>query len=170
MQKIRVPSKYNNKTLITYLLDAYPNLTQNTIYKTLRKKDIRINNIKISENQTIHENDEITIYISDDILFSQKIEIKKIYEDQNILIIDKPYEIEITNSKNNQQTLTQILQKEYTYIEPCHRLDRNTSRTNNLRKRPRNTINTPTKIQKQRNTKRIYMYSTWNIKTKRSNT
>ncbi|MBR3153178.1 MAG: hypothetical protein IKF52_06255 [Clostridia bacterium] len=142
MQKIKVPPKYNNKKLIPFLQNQYPNLSINEIYKALRKKDIRINNIKTSENQILHENDEITIYITDDIIFSTKINLQKIYEDENILIIDKPAEIEVTTSKNNEQTLTSVLKKEYLYIEPCHRLDRNTSRINLICKRPRNTTNT----------------------------
>ena len=50
MRKIVVNKKYNGKKLNTFLLDNFNALTLNTIYKTLRKKDIRINNVKTSEN------------------------------------------------------------------------------------------------------------------------
>ena len=40
-----------------------------TNYKALRKKDIRINNIKTSENCTVYENDEITVFINDEFLY-----------------------------------------------------------------------------------------------------
>ena len=43
MQKINVDFNDNGKNLITFLTAKYPNLTVNTIYKTLRKKDIKIN-------------------------------------------------------------------------------------------------------------------------------
>ena len=135
MQKKIIPSKYNNKKLITYLLETYPSLTQNTIHKTLRKKDIRINGIKISENVILHENDELTIYIPDDMLSNQTIKINKIYEDDNILVVDKPQEIEITSSNTSGNTLTQILEKDYSFIKPCHRLDRNTTRACNICKK-----------------------------------
>ena len=46
------------------------------------------------------------------------------FEDNNILIINKPTGIEVTNGCNS---LTEALKKNYSYIEPCHRLDRNTS-------------------------------------------
>ena len=127
MRKLKVPLKYDNKKIITFLLDTYPDVSTNNLYKALRKKDIRINNIKISENQEIHENDEITIYINDDLLFKNDFNIKKIYEDGNILIIDKPFDIEVTASNNNQLTLTDILKRDYQFIAPCHRLDRNTT-------------------------------------------
>ena len=127
MQKLTVPSKYNNKKVSNLLLDTYPGLTLSTIYKALRKKDIRINNIKISENVIIKENDEITIYITDDILFKESFHIEKIYEDDNILIVDKPQKLEVVSSNNAEVTLTSILQEQYKYIKPCHRLDRNTT-------------------------------------------
>ena len=61
-------------------------------------------------------------------LSNQTIKINKIYEDDNILVVDKPQEIEITSSNTSGNTLTQILEKDYSFIKPCHRLDRNTTR------------------------------------------
>ncbi len=127
MQKLIVPQKYNNKKLINFILDTYPHISQGTIYKALRKKDIRINNVKTSQNSVIHENDEIIIYISDDLLLNSNLKINKIYEDENILVVDKPQGLEVVSFSKKQSTLTSILKKEYNYIEPCHRLDRNTS-------------------------------------------
>ena len=62
MKKIIVTEKYNNKKLNSFLLDSFQNLSTNNLYKALRKKDIRVNNIKVSENVLIHTGDEITIY------------------------------------------------------------------------------------------------------------
>ena len=63
MRKLIVNEKYNNKKLNSFILDSFPNLNKNTLFKALRKKDIRINNVKTSENVTIHTGDEISIYI-----------------------------------------------------------------------------------------------------------
>ena len=90
-------------------------------YKAFRKKDIRINNVKISEDCPVTFNDEITVYIVDDLLF-RKVNINKVYEDDNILVVNKPDNIEVVG----QDSLTELLQKEYSYISPCHILDRNT--------------------------------------------
>lgn len=89
MKKIIVTEKYNGKKLNTFLLDNFNGLTLNTLYKALRKKDIRINNIKTNQNCTIYLGDEITVFILDDFLYNN-IEIVKVYEDNNILIINKP--------------------------------------------------------------------------------
>ena len=65
MRKIIVSNKYDGKKLNTFLLDNFDGLTLNTIYKALRKKDIRINNVKTNENCIVRESDEITIFIND---------------------------------------------------------------------------------------------------------
>jgi len=125
MRKLVVDNKYDNKKIINFIKDSFPELSLNVLYKALRNKDIRINDVKVNDNKTIHINDIITIYISDEYLF-KKINLDKVYEDYNILVINKPCGIEVV-SNNSEQTLTNLLQKDYSFIEPCHRLDRNTT-------------------------------------------
>ncbi len=127
MKKIIVSKKYDNKKLNNFILDSFPNLSPNTLYKALRQKDIRINNVKVSNNQIIHYGDEITVYIADELLLNmQNILINKIYEDNNILIINKPEGIQVIDKDIKIQTITTILKSKYEYIKPCHRIDRNT--------------------------------------------
>lgn len=125
MKKVLVSKKYDGKKLNTFLLDSFDGLTLNTIYKALRKKDIRVNNVKVSENVTVHYNDEITLFINDELLF-KNFNLDMVYEDSNILIVNKPAELEVV-SNNSEKTLTSILKEKYSFIEPCHRLDRNTT-------------------------------------------
>ena len=123
MKKLVVLKKYDGNNLITFLQNNFDGLTSSTIYKSLRKKDILVNGIRMKENVKVFENDEITIYITDDLLFKD-IDIKKIYEDDNILVVFKPSGIEVVSETSN--SLTSILARDYNYISPCHRLDRNT--------------------------------------------
>lgn len=125
MKKVLVSKKFDGKKLNTFLLDSFDGLTLNTIYKALRKKDIRVNNVKVSENVTVHYNDEITLFINDELLF-KNFNLDVVYEDSNILIVNKPAELEVV-SNNSEKTLTSILKEKYSFIEPCHRLDRNTT-------------------------------------------
>ena len=123
MKILKVTEKYNNKKLINFLQNNFSNLKTSTIYKTLRKKDIKINDKRISENCVLKTGDELKIYIADDLLFSQK-DIPIIYEDENIVVFDKPIDIEVTG----ENSLTSYAQKRYgAKANPCHRLDRNTS-------------------------------------------
>ena len=128
MRKLIVSEKYNNKKLNNFILDSFPNLNKNTLFKALRKKDIRINGKRVSEDETIHSGDEITIFIIDDFLFgTSNIKIDIIFEDENIIIFNKPEGISVTDDNISNVTLTSIVKEKYgKNLEPCHRLDRNT--------------------------------------------
>ena len=125
MRTLTVNHKFNNKHLNSFLMNEFPCLTQNTFYKALRKKDIRVNDIKVNENIIIHEGDNVKIYILDKFLFGEEQNLDIIYEDENILVLNKSKGIEVTG----ENSLSELVHKIYNSncINPCHRLDRNTS-------------------------------------------
>ena len=126
MKKLIVNKKYDEKKLNRFLLDNIPNLTSGLLYKTLRKKDIKINGKRINENLTIYEGDEILVFI-DDKLLQSNFTLDIFFEDENILIINKPVNLEVTGNNS----LTEYVHKIYSISSfkpmPCHRLDRNTT-------------------------------------------
>lgn len=128
MRKLVVNNKFNNKKLQVFLQFNFNGLSSSMFYKTLRKKDIKINGKRINENINIYENDIIEIYLDDKFLFNN-FELNIIYEDDNILIVNKPSGVEVLDDLNN--NLTKIVQGKYNsnnnFPYPCHRLDRNTS-------------------------------------------
>lgn len=126
MKKLIVNKKYNGKKLNKFLFENIPALTTNLYYKTLRKKDIKINGKRVCQDVTVFENDEILVYISDNLLkFDFNFDV--FFEDDNILIINKPFNIEVTGDNS----LTTYIHKKYSNSEfkpmPCHRIDRNTT-------------------------------------------
>ena len=124
MRELKVEKKYDGKKLNNFLFDKFNGLTNNTLYKAFRKKDIRINNIRVSENQTIYEGDEIKVYIVDELLYkNQNIEI--VYEDENVIVFNKPIDIEVTGENSLEEYANNLYRNQF--IKPCHRLDRNTS-------------------------------------------
>ena len=125
MEKLIVNNKYDNKKLNTFILDSFPELSLNMLNKALRQKDVKINGVRIRENVTIHENDEILLYIADEFLF-RKVDFNIVYEDNNVLIVNKPCGIEVI-SDTSKNCLTYLLKEKYAFVEPCHRLDRNTT-------------------------------------------
>lgn len=122
MQTVIVPKKYNGKKLDSFLYHTFPGLTKNVLYKTLRKKDIRINNFRVNDNAMIYAGDEVQVFIADDLLYPS-LKYETIYEDEHILVVFKPAQIEVVG----QNSFTEMLQKSYSFLEPCHRLDRNTT-------------------------------------------
>ena len=126
MKKIVVNKKYDGKKLVNFLLDEFNSLKQSTIFKALRKKDIIINGKRVNENIIIHSGDEVIVYITDENLYGHST-LDIVYEDNNIIVVNKPSGISVTESNLNEKTLTTIVQEKYKSAMPCHRLDRNTS-------------------------------------------
>ncbi len=126
MKKLIVTKNYNEKKLNKFLFDKIPNLTNNLFFKTLRKKDIKVNGKRVSENINVFEGDEILVYISDEIL-SHTFSLDIFFEDDNILLINKPHGIEVTG----EHSLTTYVHEKYSSYNykpmPCHRIDRNTT-------------------------------------------
>ena len=126
MKEIIVNKKYHEKKLNKIILEKLPNINYPTFCKLLRKKDIKVNGKRINKDVLLYENDKIEIYLPKE-LEETKIDLDKVYEDDNILVINKPAKIEVTGSNS----LTEIINKQYTNCEfkpqPCHRIDRNTT-------------------------------------------
>lgn len=129
MKKLIVNKKYNGKKLNKFLLDNIPNLSFGLFCNILRKKDIKINGKRTNKDIIVFDGDEILVYISDDLLNNQNssFDLEIIYEDNNILVINKPDNLEVTGNNS----LTTLVHKNYSNLDfkpmPCHRLDRNTT-------------------------------------------
>ncbi len=124
MKSLIVTNNFNGKKLSSFVFYSFPNLAKNTFYKALRQKDIRINGKRINTDCTIYVGDELSIYIADNLLFPS-INLEIIYEDDNILIVNKPNNIEVVG----ENSLTSLINTKFSSnnIMPCHRLDRNTT-------------------------------------------
>ena len=126
MKKLIVPNKYDGKKLSKFILDRFPHLSTNMLYKALRQKDIKINGTRINKDCTIYVGNEILVYIADNFL-CPSINLDIVFEDENILIINKPSNIEVTGN----DSLTTNVHNQYSNSDflpmPCHRLDRNTT-------------------------------------------
>lgn len=123
MKSLVVNEKYNEKSLNNFIMDSFSGLNINALYRALRKKDIRVNGNRVNKNITVFTGDVVDVYIADDILYANKnLDLPVVYEDSNILIINKPASIEVTGNNS----VTSMLQQKYAFILPCHRLDRNT--------------------------------------------
>ena len=119
------------------------------IYKIFRKKDVKVNNHWIKENYILKENDVLKIFVTDTQLAEfnnpKKIEDIKlnfdvVYEDENILIANKPKGLLIHGDESEKRMTLSNMILSYLYKKgeyknnlegfipsPCHRLDRNTS-------------------------------------------
>ena len=150
MKQIVIKENDANQRIDKYLKKLLCNAPSNFIYKMFRKKDIKINGIRVNEKYILKENDILEMFLYDDKfkeftkekdIYSLKKQFKVLYEDKNILIVDKPAGLLVHGDANeNVNTLSnQVLSylkdkgeldtdRESTFMPgPVHRLDRNTS-------------------------------------------
>ena len=121
------------------------------LYKMMRKKNITLNGKKVQGNEILGEGDEIKLFFSEETLQKfkgsapkaaalPKTKLNIVYEDENIVLIDKP--AGMLSQKANPQDVSlveylisyllesgSITEKELMSFRPavCNRLDRNTS-------------------------------------------
>jgi len=122
MISFTIIKKYNNLKILKIISLTHPEIPYPTLQKLLRKKDIKVNGKRISENINVFAGDTIDIY------FKEKEETLNIlYEDENIIAVNKPQGIEVLESISTSllDLVKKYLNSETVY--PCHRLDRNTS-------------------------------------------
>ncbi len=120
MKKIETVAKKSDK-ILKVLEKQCPFVTYSALTCALRQKDIIVNGVRIKENSPILEGDKITIYVPDNA--SKKDLFKIVYEDQNVIFIDKGKGIETCDGEFNVQT---ELIKQNKNVFAVHRLDRNT--------------------------------------------
>ena len=150
MIKLVVSGKENGQTLEKYVRKVLSEAPLSFIYKLFRKKDIKVNGHWEKEKFIINENDEVSIYITDEQLDEFKKKVKEvtssnisnwiIYEDKNILIINKPRGMIVQKDDTGDVALDEMVisylinkgeydpSKDLGYTPaPSHRLDRNTA-------------------------------------------
>ena len=102
MIKIKINNKQANKQILSVLSELYPYIPYSTFQKVLRKKDIKVNNMRITDNIVVKTNDVIDIY------YDYKLKI--IYEDENILIVYKPVQLEVISENQEESSLHKIVE------------------------------------------------------------
>lgn len=151
MQEIKVSDTNVNQRIDKFLLKYLNDAPKSFIYKMFRKKNIKLNGKKIEGSEMLSNGDVITLYLSDETIdnFKSKKEfvtedvgnIAVVYEDENILIVNKPYGVLTQPAKETDNDtmihrITKYLIDTGEYVESeaqgftpsvCNRLDLNTS-------------------------------------------
>ena len=158
MKEFVIKPNESNQRFDKYLKKLLPNANTSFIYKMLRKKNITLNQKKASGNEIIINGDIVKLFFSDetfdkfsggDDVFAEeynglkKLElkgIKIIYEDDDVLIVDKPANMLSQKAANtdisaNERLLAYLIKSnslDFTTFKTfrpsvCNRLDRNTT-------------------------------------------
>ncbi len=150
MTEITVSKNDAGQRADRFLSKAYPNLTLPLICKLMRKKRIKLNGAKAEPNVKLCEGDVFRFYLSDELLSKSdererdfrdcSSEINIVYEDENILLCDKPVGMVVhEDNDNTSDTLINRIkcylwkkgeyspEQEQSFAPAlCNRIDRNT--------------------------------------------
>lgn len=130
MRSFKIKEKYINKDIAYVLKKEFPRLTNSSLNKVFRLKDVKVNGVRVQKDYIVSLNDEVQIYLTDNILFGIKDKILYAYEDDNILVAYKPKGIVSTlgNDKRNPNLIyfDELVKEEKGNVQICHRLDTNT--------------------------------------------
>lgn len=149
MVKLVITENQAGQRLDRFLKKYMKKASLSVIYKFIRK-DIKLNGKRAKEDTMLSEGDELTLYISDDKFKELTEPVKKkpvkrqfkiVYEDENLLIVDKPWGLlthgDAHEKKNTlaNQVCGYLQEKgeydpalEKTFVpSPVNRLDRNTT-------------------------------------------
>ena len=148
MREIKINSNDAMQRLDKFLTKYMNNIPQSMLYKGLRKNCVRVNGKHVRDGKyMLHDGDILSLYFNDDFFGEEKrfksgnCDIDIVYEDENILLINKPRGIVVhSDDKGTKDTLLSRMQS-YLYekgeynpeaehsFSPsfANRLDRNTS-------------------------------------------
>lgn len=148
MKTFTVNQNDANQRLDKFIQKLMPALPKSMLYKGLRKNNVRINGRHCHDGSKILcVNDEVALYFSDDFFKTETAPLPLlpkpiiIYEDDNILVSDKPKGLSVHADENNSKDtlIDRIIsylyekgeynpQSENTFTPAlCNRLDKNTS-------------------------------------------
>lgn len=143
MTKIVINKNNINKKLCDYIKELSPNLTITKIKREINRGQVKVNDKKVIDNYLLKDNDILNIFINikkvDLKFLKTKLKVPIFYEDENIIIFDKPINVSCQQNMNEKiNTLNNYLKK-YCYdkkywdgydleTEPAliHRIDQNT--------------------------------------------
>lgn len=146
MKEIKITYNEEGQRLDRFLKKYLNKANQSFIYKMIRKKNIKLNDTKAEPETVLKKDDVVQLYLSDDTiekfrekksLMQTEIHFKTVYEDDNILIVNKPIGLstqpDLTSARNLVDEIKMYLDAKEENISftfkpaVCNRLDKNTS-------------------------------------------
>lgn len=148
MKELKIQKNEAGQRLDKFLRKYLDEAPGSFIYKMLRKKNITLNKKKATGREMLVENDEVSLYLSDDTItkFQKRKTVhhtsalKILYEDEDIAVVNKPAGMLCQTDRTNRESLAELLVAQLLdegkltdgdlrafRPAPVNRLDRNTS-------------------------------------------
>lgn len=175
MKEIIITNNEEGQRLDRFLKKYLNKANVSFIQKMIRKKNIKLNDMKAEPEAVLKKDDIVTLYLSDDTiekfrekktLLQTEIHFKTVYEDDNILVVNKP--IGLSSQPDETSTLN-LVDEIKIYLDAkeenisftfkpavCNRLDKNTSGLV-IAAKNYDALKQTNKAIRERNIKKLYM-------------
>ena len=138
VKKINITKDDAGQRIDNFILRKYKSLPRSKVYRILRRGEVRINSGRVSPSYKIKENDELRMppvmirenTESPSLDQSERILDFILYEDKEILIIDKPAGIAVHGGSGVKFGVIELIRaarSDQNNLELIHRIDRETS-------------------------------------------
>ncbi len=186
-KKYTITENHTNKRIDRVIRSFFPDMPMSAVYKNLRTKNIKLNGNRAKENMKVKEGDILEIYIKDDIQDKPKdsngVDYKKLkespffkknfkvlFEDKDILVLDKPAGVAVHPGTDHYHGRT-MLDLARAHTGECdfpptlvHRLDLGTSGVLLFAKNNLSLQNLNKQMKEKSTTKKYYALVNGNIK------
>lgn len=150
MKSFFITENDSNQRVDKFLQKAVPRLPKSLLYKSIRLKKIKLNGKRCEISTRLAVGDTLTLYLNDEFFepitqdtafFSAPVQLEVVYEDENLLLVNKPAGLVVHES--DEETVDTLINRIQHYLYQkgdylpeeensfrpalCNRIDRNTS-------------------------------------------
>ena len=131
MKQIEILQDDANQRLDKFLLKMFPDLSRSLMYKAIRNKKIKVNRKRCTYDQILNKGDIVLLFLPPQFLNEKQREsnfisnqLDVIYEDENILIVNKP--VGLLSQSDTSQTQDTLVSRIQGYLYEKNEYDPNT--------------------------------------------
>ena len=123
-----VPPEADGMKAALFLRRIFPYLPESAIRRAFSERDVKLDHIRISRNEPVHSGQTFSVFLP--ALSGQTDCLRVVYEDDHMLLVNKPAGISVEPDKPGALSLTDLcrlhVSSDFSPV-PCHRLDNKTS-------------------------------------------
>lgn len=146
LKQLFIPSEHDGKRVSDCVRAVLPDLPESVIRRLFADRDVKLDGSRVSRDVSVHTGQELKIYVPDSISAdaSSASSLSIIYEDEDVLLVNKRAGISVEADARGGVTLTDLCAAHASLQGPvdfppaaCHRLDNRTSGLCLFAKNPR---------------------------------
>ena len=132
IRQMNIPPQGNGVRVDRLIARYYPELPERSVRAAFLRRDVKLDGRRVARDEKARSGQELRIYLSDD--EAELTLLQVVYEDENILLVNKPAGISVETDGKGGVTLSDLCHQHVRETQPdaeppaaCHRLDNQTA-------------------------------------------